>query len=1054
MQLKTWIFWLSLIAFSCCFVKNSVGQQGCDNADFNSGTFANWVGRTGSCCGINTPSTGIVNGRHTIMSGNATDPIACDDISVVAPGYAFSARLGNSGSGCEAERLSYTYGVTQQNALFIYQYAVVLEDPGHSAADQPRFEIRVLNAAGQLISPQCGFYQVTAAANIEGFRSCGGVRYRAWTPVGIDLSAFIGQNITIEFSTGDCGLCGHFGYAYIVAECSPLEISVDYCPSNSNSAVLTAPIGFDYQWSTGQTTRQITIPNPANGVQYSCMLTAVTGCQVSLNAVINATAVNTDFSYPPPCPGDVIPFTDLTTSNIGNVISWDWNFGDGAVSNIQNPTHSYPQSGLYNVTLTATTDNGCFASYSSTVDVNPIPNTSFAAPQVCDQTATQFINTTLFPPTIGSWTWDFGDGSPVDNTNWSPSHTYTGPNTYNATLTAFSLNGMCSNSTTNPVVVATLPTPDFTFNDVCFGSSVTLTNTSTGNVTNANWDFGDNTPAIYTLSATHDYISPGNFDVQLTVTNQNGCSDSITQQITVSPSPQSNFDFSNVCDGHPVQFNNTSTLPPLGSQILNWSWDFGDGSALDPANWEPQHTFPSSGVYDITLVTFSPDLACSDTLVDSVRVYSTPIPDFTFENVCFGEATPLISTSIGEISSWNWEFGDGSSPNLNQAVDHAYPAPGDYTVRLTVTTIYGCTAWVEQTVTVHPLPETSFTASPVCHGETSVFQSTSSVGSPSNLVSYEWDFGDGGPIGNGMNIDHDYLNAGVFNVAHTATSNEGCSTTILQPVVVNPNPIVAFTGEPTSGCSPLCVDFQELSGISSGFNQSWYWNFGDGQVSMSQNADHCFENPHATNLGSYDVSLTVTSDQGCVTTRTMEDYISVYPTPVSRFDYNPSNTTILFPRVRFKDESIGADYWAWEFGDDQVINTSGLQNPEYTYLAVGSYTVTQIVYNQYECSDTSYGYISVTPEFTIYIPSAFTPNNDFVNDRFYVKGVGIVEFEMWIFNRWGDEIHYSEDINEGWGADVRDNERLVENETYVYVVEVVDVNGQYHRYTGRVQVLR
>jgi len=255
------------------FTAPSAWSQGCDNADFSSNSFVNWVGRTGSCCGISTPTAGIVNGRHTIMSGTSTDPVACDQISVVAPGYTTSARLGNSNVGAEAERLSYTYLVTAQNALFTYSYAVVFEDPGHSISEQPRFEIRVLNAGGQLVSPQCGFYQVTAAANISGFRDCGGVRYRAWTPVGIDLSAYVGQNITIEFSTGDCALGGHFGYAYIVGECNPLEIQVDYCPSNSDQAILTAPKGFDYLWSTGQTTQQITLNNPPNGAGYSCTLT-------------------------------------------------------------------------------------------------------------------------------------------------------------------------------------------------------------------------------------------------------------------------------------------------------------------------------------------------------------------------------------------------------------------------------------------------------------------------------------------------------------------------------------------------------------------------------------------------------------------------------------------------------------------------------------------------------------------------------------------------------------------------------------------------------------
>jgi len=1030
-----------------------VRGQGCVNADFSSGDFTGWVGRTGSCCPINVGATGIVNGRHTIMTGAGTDPIACNDIELVAPGYQFSARLGNSNTGCEGERLSYTYNVTAATSLFIYNYAVVLEDPGHGPADQPRFEIRVLNSNGQLISPQCGYYSVTAAANIDGFRSCGGVRYRAWTPVGIDLSAFVGQNITIEFSTGDCGQCGHFGYAYIVGECNPLEIEVDYCPSNSSSAVLTAPPGFDYQWSTGQTTREITVQNPSNGTPYSCTLTAVTGCQVTLNAVINATAVNTNFSYPASCPGDVIPFTDLTTTNIGNVISWDWNFGDGSTSAIQNPTHSYPHSGFYNVSLTATTDNGCWAVHTTTVDVNPIPNTAFTAPPVCDQNPTQFINTTLFPPTIGSWTWNFGDGSAPDNVNWATTHTYSAPGTYNATLTAYSQNGVCSNSVTHPVTVAPLPQPSFTAPSVCFGYPVDFSNTSVGNITNVNWDFGDNSPPVYTLSATHNYISPGTYNATLTVTTPDGCTDSITQPVTVSPSPQSFFDFDNVCFGTAVNFENNSILPPNGT-IQNWLWDFGDGSNPNSVTWEPAHNYTNAGVFDVTLITYSPNLACSDTLVDSVRVYAMPIPDFTFENVCFGEPMQFASTSVGEISSWKWEFGDGTSPNLNQAISHTYSAAGTYTVRLTVTSIYGCQTYIEQDVTVYPAPSVSFTADPVCHESASVFNSTASVASPASIVSYQWDFGDGSPIGLGSNTDHTYAFAGNINATHTVTTSDGCVGSASQTVVVNPNPVVAFNGEPREGCSPLCVDFQELSGISSGYNASWSWDFGDGSGTPEQNTQHCFENAGATQTAKFTVSLTVTSNDGCVTITEKPDYVSVFPTPVSRFDLTPRNTSIIFPTIKFEDNSIGATYWAWEFGDDQAINTSGLQNPVYTYMEPGTYTITQIVYNDFECSDTSKALITVTPAFTIYIPSVFTPNNDQLNDRFNPRGVGIVEFKMLIYDRWGDEIFNTEDLNEGWGGDVRRNGRLVETEHYVYVIEVVDINGEFHQYRGRVMVLR
>ena len=203
-------------------------------------------------------------GRHTIMNDIGTDPLACDQITHVAPGGTFSARLGNSDGGAEAERLQYTVAVTANNSLFMYKYAVVLEDPGHIAEEQPRFGIRILDNSGQVVDSVCGQYTVVAGDSISGFESCGNVRYKPWTTVGMDMTPYIGQNITIEFSTGDCSKGAHFGYAYIDAFCSSLTINSSYC-RGAQSTTLTAPPGFSYLWNTGETTQNITVNNPVQG---------------------------------------------------------------------------------------------------------------------------------------------------------------------------------------------------------------------------------------------------------------------------------------------------------------------------------------------------------------------------------------------------------------------------------------------------------------------------------------------------------------------------------------------------------------------------------------------------------------------------------------------------------------------------------------------------------------------------------------------------------------------------------------------------------------------
>ena len=145
------------------------------NIGFELNNFNQWTGYTGSCCPIAVPTVGIVAGQHTIMTGPGVDPNVGVAIPVVAPGGGtYSVRLGNDQAGRGAERLAIDVPITPQNTSFVYRYAVVLQDPGHSPADQPRFDINIKDALGNTVP--CGLYQVTAGGNIPGFVSAGQLR--------------------------------------------------------------------------------------------------------------------------------------------------------------------------------------------------------------------------------------------------------------------------------------------------------------------------------------------------------------------------------------------------------------------------------------------------------------------------------------------------------------------------------------------------------------------------------------------------------------------------------------------------------------------------------------------------------------------------------------------------------------------------------------------------------------------------------------------------------------------------------------------------------------
>ncbi len=371
--------------FSVSFVQN--GQSQCpQNIGFELGNFNNWNAFTGSCCPFSLWVPGLVAGRHTIMTGPGLDAQVGAQIPVVAPGGGnYSVRLGNSNVGSESERLVTSIPITNLNTSYIYWYAVVLEDPAHNPADQPRFEIEILDQNGNLVP--CGHYLVVAGAGIPGFLSLGTLKYKKWSPVNQDLSAYVGTTISVTFSTGDCALSGHFGYAYIDGLCEQFNLVGGICPGDT-FMTLAAPGGFlHYQWTIGGTlgdTTQITqIGNPTTGIAIQVALTpyAGAGCVSTLQDTINVTTaqIAADFEWPQNfCLSDTIQFIDstLAASSNGLLTGWQWNFGDPStgplnVDTVQNPYHKFSAPGFYNVTLIVETAFGCSDTIVKIIPVSP-----------------------------------------------------------------------------------------------------------------------------------------------------------------------------------------------------------------------------------------------------------------------------------------------------------------------------------------------------------------------------------------------------------------------------------------------------------------------------------------------------------------------------------------------------------------------------------------------------------------------------------------------------------------------------------------------------------
>lgn len=822
---------------------------------------------------------------------------------------------------------------------------------------------------------------------------------------------------------------------------------------NGQSVTLTATGGTTYSWSTGETTDSIVV-SPSSNTSYT--VTATSGsCSDSVIATVTvSTGLTITVNSPTICTGETAQLTAIG----GTTYSWS----AGATSTGTNTASASPlTSTSYTVTSVSGTCNGTAVAQ---VTVNPKPVALFGGESGCQGSAIAFSDSSSTSSgTISSYSWNFGDGSPLD-TNPNPSHLFANAGVYTVTFQVDNSLG-CSDTIAKSVTIYYNPVTGFTFNNICLGDTMYFTNTSSVNgstsIANYVWSFGDASPTSSLTNPPHYYTAPNNYTVTLVATTIDGCSGVAIVPVNAFDTPTSAFTSSSNCLSTPAQFTNTSA-PPGDGNLANWSWDFGDGTPVNTTVWSPSHQYTASGNYIVTLITYSSNLSCADTLKDTITLLPSAIPNFGNTEICVNQVMNFTDSSIlsgSGITSWSWNYGDGSPIDALQSPSHQFDASGSFPVMLIVSTNNNCFDTITKNVIVHPKPTAQFLTLNVCLGDLTPFTDLSLIPSnPSNDViqSRTWNFGDGSPVYNNQNTAHQYSDTGTYSVKLIVVSNFGCADSTTKTCTISPNPVADFTSSNTLGCEPLCINFQDSSFISSGTINSFLWDFGDDSPTDStQNPAHCYNN-YGSTTAYFNVRLTVTSDSGCVNTLSKNNYIEVYPAPAADFIVQPETTTIVNPIISITDVTSGAVLWSWDFGDgstafDTLFVSDSL---EHTYADTGSYTITLIATSSYGCSDTTYKNPVVEQDFLFYIPSGFSPNDDGNNDIFSPVGIFVDKFEMRIYDRWGNLIFYSNDLNKGWDGKVNNRTEISQQEAYVYVIKATDIKKRKHYYRGTITVIR
>ena len=539
---------------------------------------------------------------------------------------------------------------------------------------------------------------------------------------------------------------------------------------------------------------------------------------------------------------------------------------------------------------------------------------------------------------------------------------------------------------------------------------------------------GGTSPYSYQWSSGSTLQTAGNLAVgyySVIITDANGCTMSVTDSVT-SPSAL-------VINSTPVGvtcfgMNNGSVNAVVTGGVAPYAYLWSNGATTTSVSGLP------GGVYKVTVTDFNSCVSQKTSTVTEPQQLVLTVSDP--DTICISQATTVSAVVTGGTAPYTYVWNNGST-STSQSV-----SPGTTTTYIVnISDANGCTV-TQQSVTITVNPPLTVIASAdnaICEGQNAVISAIASGGS-GGPYTYSWN--------NNAGNNSSSTVSPILTTTYTVNVNDNCGTPVATDqvtIVVNPLPDVLFTLLPADGCVPLKVVFSDISTTPAG--SQYLWSFGDGSSDSLNNPIHTYYEP-----GTYTVSLTITTPFGCISVLTMPNAVKVHSLPVASFSSDPGKASILHPVIEFRDMSIDAAVWNWDFGD--AYGVSAVQHPEYTYRDIGKYIVTLIVLNEFYCADTAHGEVFIEGAYTTWIPNAFSPNGDGKNDFFHATGIGINDIQMYIYDRWGQIVFSTDNMKNPWdGRNMSDRKECPED-VYVYLVKVVDLNNESHELTGRVTLVR
>jgi gliding motility-associated-like protein len=858
----------------------------------------------------------------------------------------------------------------------------------------------------------------------------------SWSPGGqTTASILVSPAVTTTYTlTGTSSGCVNTDQVVVTVNPIPtVNAGPDVSICANGNTTLTATGATTYSWAPGgQTTASITVA-PVTETTYTVTGTAL-GCTNSDQVVVMVLATASINAGPDVsiCQG-----TSTVLSASGGV-TYTWNNGVGSGNGISvnpNVTTTYTVSG--------TDANGCIGSDDVLVTVNMLPNVNAGT----DQTLCDGSLVALSGNGATTYTWNNGVSNGVPFSQPVGNITYT--------LTGTDANG-CVNTddvqvtvVANPIPVITGPTQYCSLNPPFLSTVASYASYS--------WSTG-----VSTSTAT---VTEGDNPITVTVTTIQGCSGVSTQHIvqeqpafqtsgsiticagqsamihgvsqTEAGDYTGNFQTALGCDSVSVITLNVNPLPPVfaGNDIVVCQ---GNGIVLN-ATGANSYTWtggvsnnvqftPSVGAITYT-VTGTSTNGCVNTDQVVVTVNALPIVNAgNDQSVCAGQSAVLTATGA---NNYVWSNGVTNGGAFMPSQTATYTVTG--------TDANGCVNSDNLTIVVNPVP-TVFAGNnlTVCEGASVTL-------SGSGATTYSWT----GGVTHGVSF---VPAAGLNSYTVTGTTSNGCTSTDEVTVFVDLAPDVNFTIDNNLGCVPLTINLTAVGDdlnncLWSSTSGNWSFNCGSAQMTIIQG-------------GCFDITLSATSSSGCTGSFTANNIVCAEEAPNASFTVVPGSVSWTDPAVAMINSTYGASSYEWYFGDNSPMSTQF--QPEHTYPVdvADNYTVMLLAFSPIGCVDTAYSSVEVYEDLIFYVPNTFTPDGDIYNQIFrpvFTSGYDPFDYQLLIFNRWGETIFESNDSNVGWDGTygLGDMARYVQDGTYVWRIEFkLKRNDSRKIVSGHVNVIR